>query len=229
MNKIGLVLASVSCAVTAQAITIFDDFNTGNTYQPNLGYTIGGPQSIDAVAAPFTAAATGFLSTVDLGLTYPPNTQAGQISAFLYADLAGTPNNASQIFLGSGTPTAVFNTTNNSVVSFNVAGTAPVIMGTNYWLVLKIADPDSQWDVWMFNSIGATGDVQRSGDGTNWLSIGETLPAFRLLASELPPGQTGNGVPDSGGTFAMLAGAVTVLVTLREWRLRLISSRNETQ
>ena len=37
--------------------------------------------------------------------------------------------------LGAGTPTALFGTTNNSIVSFAIGGTVPVTIGTTCWLV----------------------------------------------------------------------------------------------
>ena len=61
----------------------------------------------------------------------------GAANVFLYHDASGLPDNANQTFLGSVTPTAVFGTTNNTVVSLTVTGSVPVTMGNVYWLVLK--------------------------------------------------------------------------------------------
>jgi hypothetical protein len=209
MKKFALTLASISIGLTANAITIFDDFGAGNTYYQIDGWTLvtagGGPAN---VAAQFVAGGTGLLTTVDLGVTY---IQQGAVSAFLYADAGGTPDNTNQIFLGTGTPTGQFLTTDNNVLSLSVGGTVPVTMGTTYWLVLKIANSSFEWDLWNFNTVGARGPVDYSIDHSNWNSFGSNtfFPAFRLTASG--PSGNGNGVPDSGGTLAMLGGSVALL------------------
>src|SRR5437763_16653089 len=105
MKKIALILVSVGCALTANAITIFDDFGAGNTYDPGSAWTLGGGNigaGFSDFAAQFVAGGTGFLSTVDVGVTY---VNQSSVSAFLYADASGMPDNMNQIFLGSGTPT----------------------------------------------------------------------------------------------------------------------------
>lgn len=219
MKKIALILVSVSCALTAHAITIFDDFNSGNTYDLTNAWNLGGGNvgaGFTDVAAQFVAGGTGFLSTVDLGVTY---ISQSPVSAYLYADAAGMPDNLNQIFLGSGTPTGQFNTTNNYVLSLSVSNVAPVTVGTTYWLVLKIADPVNGFDQWNWNTTGAVGAVDLTFDDSNWIQVSPTitLPAFRLLASELPPTPTqpGNGVPESGGTLAMLVGTMATLFGFR--------------
>jgi hypothetical protein len=79
------------------------------------------------VGGQFTALASGNLARLDLGLTYDAGHQ-GPVNAYLYGNAGGSPDNANQIFLGSGTPTALFGTTNNSIVSFAPGGVIPVTM-----------------------------------------------------------------------------------------------------
>jgi hypothetical protein len=99
----------------------------------------------------------------------------------------------------------LINTTNNSLVSFTVAGTVPVTMGSTYWLVLKPA-ATYEVDLWNFSSPAVAGSVAGSNDDSKWVVVGATLPAFRLTASD---------VPDSGATFPLLLGSVAALVVLQ--------------
>src|SRR2546423_943814 len=104
------------CPANARANTIvFDDLGPGDTYFSSQGYLVNGASTSGLIetAAQFTAGASGFLATVDLGLTKFAGL-GGPVSVFLYGNASGSPDNANQTFLGSGSPTADFPTTNNS-------------------------------------------------------------------------------------------------------------------
>ena len=198
------------CPVQAQANAIvFNTLGPGDTYVSNSSVVVGNVGGLGTLleeAAQFTAMASGNLATVDLGLT---GTNTGAVNVFLYADSAGSPNNAIQTFLGSGTPTAAFGTTNNSLVSFTVAGTVPVVMGTDYWLVLKPANVNVSVAVNWMQSLATAGSIKASLDDSTWLDNGEPiLPAFRITAQ-------GAAVPDgSSSTSALLAIAIAVMFGL---------------
>jgi len=115
MKKILLILSGGLLALAARGNTIvFSDFGAGDTYSQN--FAAGGPATMPLTepAAQFTAGASGNLSTIVLGLTYVTQ---GAANVYLYGDASGLPDNANQTFLGSVTPTAVFGTTNNTLVS----------------------------------------------------------------------------------------------------------------
>jgi hypothetical protein len=111
-----------------------------------------------------------------------------------------------QMLLGSGTPTAALGTTNNSVVSFAVAGTIPVTKGTNYWLVLKPGG-SSVLDLWMETSMNGT--IAHSLDDSTWHTAPLLTPAFRLTS-----------VPDSGATLLLMISALAGLFILQRVALR---------
>jgi hypothetical protein len=209
MKKILLIFSSAVMALTARGNTIvFSDFGPGDTYNQFAGYSVVmNPEVLQEVGAQFTAGASGNLATVDLGLTYQV---AGAVNAYLYGDAGGSPDNANQTFLGSGTPTAVFGTTNNSLVSFAVAGTIPVTMGTTYWLVLKPAGA-IMLDDWNWSSPAVAGNTALSSTDLTWTVASGTLPAFRLTASG--PVQ---GVPDTGATFLLLLWSVATLLAFEQ-------------
>lgn len=211
MKKILLLLTSAILAVTVRGNTVvFNTLGPNDTYNPNQAYPVeGGSQ----VAAQFTSGASGFLDTVELGLTFQEI--CGPVNVFLYADAAGLPDNGNQMLLGTTEPTTPFGTTNNTILSFTVLGDIPVTIGTNYWLVLKATNPNDR-DTWNF-SLASFGLVFASFDDSTWIPFpvgGGTLPAFRLTARD------GNAVPESGSTFAFMFGAVVGLFVLqRTWKL----------
>jgi hypothetical protein len=144
----------------------------------------GGPLAYGE-AAQFTAAASGNLTSVALGLTYYPGFTALPVNVYLYGDAGGSPDNANQIFLGSATPTDVYATTNNSVVSFAVPGIVPVTMGSTYWLVLK-PTAGNEADYWNSASPTVSGMEDQSSNDSTWYFAYAFLPAFRLTAASVP-------------------------------------------
>ena len=221
MKKIVLIFcATVLLLVTARATSIvFNTFGPGDTYDLIAGNFVRPPIEF---AAQFTAGASGDLATVDLGLT--SLVIAGPVNAYLYGDASGSPDNSSFFFLGSGTPTGDWTSTDNSVVSFAVAGTVPVTTGTTYWLVLKAPIAGSQ-DHWNTSSPAISGNVDASIDDSTWVSAsGFTpfLPAFRLTASSV------SSVPDSGNTLVLLFGALATLLVLRSRLVRRLAITEAT-
>ena len=156
------------------------------------------------VAAQFLAGASGNLATVDLGLTY---TVQGAVNVYLYGNASGLPGTNLGL-LGSGTPTAALGTTSSNLVSFAVAGTIPVTMGTTYWLVLKPTNT-SMADAWNLSSPAVPRWVGVSFNDSTWAAFVETLPAFRITA------QGAAGAPDSGDTILLLLGSATALFVLQ--------------
>ena len=125
-------------------------------------------------------------------------TAPGAVNAFLYGDAADLPNNAIQTFLGSGIASAEFGTTDNSLVSFTVAGNVPVTKGSVYWLVLKPADVNVS-DAWNTSNSSGPGNMAASSDDSTWELIDDALPAFRITA------KGGAAVPDASSTWTLLA------------------------
>ena len=210
MKKLLIILSGALVGLTVQASTIvYSNLGPMDTYDPMFGDgvgTVGGfPRTI---AMEFTAGASGNLATVDLALTFGDN-GAQPVDVFLYTDASNSPA-GSGILLGSVTPTAMFQTTNNSLVSLNVLGTVGVTMGTNYWLALKPTSPFI--DVWNQALPLVNGGTASSIDGgVTWFPVlNDPLDAFRITANS-----TGSGVPESGGTLWLLLGSVATIAVVR--------------
>jgi hypothetical protein len=166
---------------------VFDTFGPGNTYSQLGGFDVGNvfPYANLEAAAQFTAGASGNLTTVDLGLTYdqPDGFVATPVDVYL-AGSSGSPfDPANETFLGSTTPIGIYGFTNNSVVSFAVAGTVPVTMGSIYRLVVKPSTTNGL-DVWN-TSLGQVPGVTNEAytlNGVPAIDQYAFLPAFRLTA-----------------------------------------------
>jgi len=211
MKGLLIILTSVVLVAAARAdTTVFDTFGPGDTYNAGLAYQIGGGANNEEIAAQFTAGASGNLANVALGLTYFLGTNPAfrAVNVFLYGDASGSPDNANQTPLGSTTPIALFDgVTNNSVVSFSVAGTVPVTMGSLYYLVLKPTSLGTT-DAWMLSSPVVTGASFVSFNDSTWVEgNSHILPAFRLTAVST--------VPDSGGTILLMLCSSAALFLLR--------------
>ena len=187
MKRLLIFLASGLLSFVARADTVvYSNLGPGDTYDQNFGHAIGNIGGLRSQAMQFTVGASGNLVTIELGLTFGDN-GPDLVNAFLYADASNSPDTATQIFLGSVTPTAQFQTTNNSIVSFNVSGTVPVVQGTPYWLALMPTNGDVQ--VWNQTSPVVPGLVATSVDnGQTWFPTADALSAFRITAavSEVP-------------------------------------------
>ena len=211
MKKILLILNISVLAITARGSLVLVSGTGGNTYDANAAYRVngsfGGSVPIQEVGGLFSALASGNLARLDLGLTYDAGHQ-GPVNAYLYGDAGGSPDNANQIFLGSGTPTALFGTTNNSIVSFAIAGTVPVTMGTTYWLVLKPGTTNTS-DEWNLTSPPILGTVAFSPDDSIW-TVHPPVAGFIHTQFNL-----WGLVPDSGSTILLMLGSVATLSGLR--------------
>ena len=180
----------IATATSGGAVTVFDTMGPNNTYDQNAGYTVvSALPGIGLVesAAQFTAQAGGPLTEVDLGLTTQSNTLAvfPPVNVYLTADDAGKPDNLSEIFLGTVTPTQFFGSTNNSLVSLTSIN-ASVDAGSTYWLVLKPGSNSPLFDAWNQSSPSVAGTQDFSQDDSNWNNAGSTLAAFRISAVPEP-------------------------------------------
>jgi hypothetical protein len=214
MNKVVLLGVAGLLAATARANTIaFNTFGPGDTYSANQGYNIAGASSqigYESTAAQFTSGATGVLSQVDLGITNV-NNGTGLFEVFLYGNASGMPNNANQVLLGSGTPSASFGS-NNSVVSVSPLTSVSLTSGSTYWLVVK-PGASGVLDAWNVSLPNVPGSVDNSVNDSTWFSNTLGLPAFRLIVS----GQ-GSAVPEQVSSVWLLLISLAVLVGVHMWR-----------
>jgi hypothetical protein len=204
------------CPAQMRGDIVFNTLSRDDTYNQTLGTQLNASPSLNffnSLAAQFTAMASGDLSRVDLGLTARDNLSfAGPVDVFLFGDAGGSPDNANQTLLGSGTPTAVFTTTNSSLVSVSVAGNVPVTMGSTYWLVLETSRVTGKEirDFWNNSEPAVTGSIAASDSPpVDWIvRTPRNLPAFRIITGAVP-------TPDSGWTLLLMLISIPVLLVLQ--------------
>lgn len=208
MKKIFLICLALALTARADNV-VFDTFGPGNTYDPGMAYFVGNGANHYEPGAQFIAGASGNLSTIDLGLTYFTGSDPSfrLVNVFLYGIASALPDNATQTFLGSVTPTALFDgLTNNAIVTLTVGGIVPVAIGSVYWLVLKPSALGTA-DAWNLSQPAIVGQVGVTFNDSTWVGETKTLPAFRINAIA--------AVPDSGGTFLLMLGSSTMILVLR--------------
>jgi len=135
--------------------------------------------TICTLVSPFIGAP----ATVYLGLTKSTHgfDSGGPASVFLCRDAAGSPDIATQTFLGTVAPTEVFGETNKSLVSLPATGRVLVVKGRDYWVVLKPA-AQAVSGVWNRSLPEVKGSIAWSMDDVTWETSNDTLPAFRITA-----------------------------------------------
>ena len=199
MKRLLVVVVLLGATFAARENTIvFNMLGPGHTYFPRGGWAIFSQPKLIELAVPFVARTSGNLATVDLALTYSAvEGPACPVDVYLYSDATGAPYNASQAFLGSGTPTRQLGSTNNTLVSFDVTSNIPITVGATYWLALK-PGTSNVFDVWNDARPVIEGSVAASVNHSAWfVYTPAVLPAFRLTA-------TGTAqVPEFGNTLLL--------------------------
>jgi hypothetical protein len=206
LAKILLFLTFLLCSITAEASSLDATPTVFDTLGPNFQfdaayYQVGGIPAEGSdyrTAAQFTASVTGNLDVVYLAVYGPNGVEASTaVEAYLYQDggevfgNVGSPDEGSSVFLGS-VAVAWFQYYPPSAYSyplywFNVTGTAPVVKGERYWLVLKQGTPTGSY-AWNKSLPSVTGPVFQSVDAGPWAPAGsspQVLPTFKLTARDV--------------------------------------------
>jgi len=173
-----LATALLAFAIPARAGIVFDDFAPGDKFNPVDGYVVsGGSDGVLRVAAQFTAAASGELSSIRLALAYIAGTNDFTVS--LLTDDGDSPGATvlesisltdAPTYGGAYSPETVTSLLHPSLVS-----------GTRYWVEVAAAAP-STMGTWNFNTTGANGLVFQTGNGV----APATLPAFAVDVTAVP-------------------------------------------
>jgi len=215
----GLALLVLALPVVSRADSvIYSDLGPGNSYDPSNATTnpadnweVSGASSADGeelVAVPFTPSANYDLTKILIALSFFSGTNNGAYVT-LDSDSSGSPGAVIESWTLSDLPTLGSTST---ITSHQTLTSAPGILlsaGTTYWIV---AMPDSAGasdtiDGWNFNSLGDSGTVAYSFDGTTWNTDGSPfiLPALTVKGTPVP----------EPPTFAMLGLALAALPFFR--------------
>jgi len=199
-----LLVLALGCllSIPAAADTIFNNFDTGDSYNCCNGWTVSGPGSPPGqfiAANEFTAGATASVTQLDLAIGKVVGDGGG--TASLYTVSNGVPGT----LLGSWDFIAHQNVGNCCAIeTISINGGPTLTQGTDYFMVMS-AD-NITWDSWNQNTVGSTGlDLYSTDNMNSWHSNGtQTLGTFRLEGTAVP--EPGTLVMLGSGIVAAAAG-----------------------
>jgi hypothetical protein len=169
--------------------TLFSDLGSPrNVYNRADGWRVSGANSQTGMsfttASQFQPANSGTVSQIDVAVTYVSGVNSFNVA--LYSDNGGLP----------GTVLSQWNSLSSSTNFGGCCGMVTIsgitgislTAGTDYWLVIEPASPDSTtWETWNLNTVRLSGGVLYSNDnGRSWNGSGqEVLGAFDILGSPI--------------------------------------------
>lgn len=156
-----LVSACIIHIPHANAITVFDNYDTGMTFDYNTGGGFGS-QSDTQTGMVFTPSQSGYLS--DLYVSASNYSGTGDAMFILYNQIEGRPGDILETFRLSTLPD--FNTV-FSPQHINASGTTFLDSAVSYWLVASQPNyPDTS--VWNYANTGGATVVLRDGEFDRW-------------------------------------------------------------
>jgi hypothetical protein len=205
LRRLLLSLGFCVASGSAYPLVTYDTLGSGNAYQPDRGWTVGGPTAthVYMTADRFTASQTGALSTVTLPL-FMPYPALAQSFVELFADSAGVPG----AVLASAT--IAFPSTSgqwSGLVDVTFTDSYQLLSGSTYWVGVGSSDFEGV-GIWYFNANGfaTTHDASRAPTPAIWSSQVDASGAIRI---EVSP------VPEPGSAGLVFAGLLAVLVHRR--------------
>ncbi len=200
-----LLALAVCCilSIPAAADTVYNNFNTGDTYDCCSGWDASGPGGPDGQvtnAQEFTAGASAVVNQIDLAVSLLQGDGSGTAALYTVGG-NGVPGS----LLGAWSFTTQQNFGQCCAVQTIDINSGPLLtQGTQYFMVLSASGENV--DVWNTNTTGAQGLVLVSRDnGNTWSNGGGSLlSAFRIEGTEVP--EPGTLVMMGSGVLAAAAG-----------------------
>jgi hypothetical protein len=191
----------------ARADVIYDNFDVGDNYQTNIGWTIGLQNPKWIQGDPFAVSGTYTLSQITVAGTYVlgPNV----FTVYLMDDAGGVPGNIIEEFdfvglgqFGNYSPPLVAQSVLNPTLED----------GAVYWLVATT--DDAAWTVWNWNSTGDSGPHAQQQDYGDWTIVNNTHGAFRVEADPAGPSTAKRGAatkPIAATTTEIDPASITII------------------
>ena len=167
--------------LNAQSI-IFSTFGPGDTYNTNVGWTLGYPgDNIDSGNRfPVGGGLSYYFDSIELAVG---RVWGNELDLWLMSDVGNQPGAIIESFHFSGAM-GIFGQNNPLLVANSVLN--PVLnAGTNYWLVASV--PDGDWAAWNLSSPEVRGyHGTRYGTGAWDIGSDDALGAFRVSGTVVP-------------------------------------------
>jgi hypothetical protein len=170
----------VGASPSARADVIYDNFGPGDTYQTNIGWTIGGPPGTPfwEQGDPFTVSGSWTLTQVTLAAGYVLGDNV--YTVWLMDDNGGQPGNVIEEFDFAGL--GPFGSFNPPLVAASALN--PTLDdGATYWLVSTTSM--GTWTAWNLNNTGDVGAHAQRTDGGPWNIVTNTRGAYRIEADPI--------------------------------------------
>ena len=179
-----LIVICVILVLTGQvnaSTTLFSTLGPGDTYQTNVGWTIGYPDWEQGNQFSFAAAAPYYLDTIELAVGYVSGTN--ELDVWLMSDAAGEPGAIIEAFNFVG---LMGQSGHSNPLLVGTSVLRPVLTpGTDYWLIASAPNSDT-WAAWNFASPAVAGlHAWRQGAGA-WSVSTNTMAAFRVSGTPIP-------------------------------------------
>jgi hypothetical protein len=154
----------LTAALSAHAVDLFDNFNTGDTFDGGIGWSINSDQ---AVANPFSSGGSYYLTSIKLALfgnaDYTVSLAEGGATA------PGTTL-ASWSVLGGGVTTLT-------------PGSSVLLTAGDYYVVVEQLSGDGAWN---WNTAGDSGPFSFTNPANTWNSTSGTRGVMRVSVEAVP-------------------------------------------
>jgi hypothetical protein len=154
------------------------------------------PPGYQGIAVPFTPSASYKVAFMDFALLHLGGTNAAVVE--LCEDSSGTPGAIMGSWIVAGVP--------NAYAEVGLIASGNLTAGQQYWVTV-LPDANDANLGWALNSLGATGNMGVTFNGSTYTFENYTLPAFDVLGDEVPEPST--------LTFSVVG---LVLLARRLWR-----------
>jgi hypothetical protein len=195
----------------AKADTVYSSFGPGNTYQTNIGWTVGDQSQVAPDFGDFMDPAAAFTPTANYNLT------SVQAAISLYS---GT-NSVELLLTNSinnlpGSTLETFTFTNqmgalgqdNTPLLADSVNNPELIAGDQYWLVAKALDP-STTAAWNFSNTDAL-MVDSYDSGNTWFNLDAYYPnqgAFQINGDPVT-----SAVPEPSSVYLLMIGLLSIVI-----------------
>ena len=184
---------------SAHADILFSQLELDGSYVAGAAFNVSGADSSNngqpvgyySVGAQFTLDSDALLSSIELALTYFPQSSSHDVLIKLQGNNQSGLPDGNLIASGVVTTTVAFNTNSTLLTTFSPVGPAVQLTGgSTYWITAEPTEA-STFNGWNVISRPTGQIVAHSNDGTNYYLRGERdWPAFQVTGTQVPEPST---------------------------------------
>jgi len=181
-------LTLLFCATAGATDVLYTTLGPGGEYDTSSGYFVDGSNYYNQVLAmAFTPSSSENMVDAVLALGNYAGSNS-PINVYLESDAGGQPGSVLASLTQQGTIQPFSG--GGSLITFNCGGCGTVTAGTQYWIVAKESDPNTE-QAWMYAYQDQVGDLafnQVGSENGPWNLYNGTISGFRVDGSVPEPG-----------------------------------------